>query len=231
MAESKKSFIAYSDWHGMFKALPDDIAGKLIKHIFSYVNDENPLSEDFIINALFEQIKSTLKRDLVKWDKERSQRSEAGKKSAELRATKSNERSTVVNEIQRNPTVSVSVSVSDNETEKGILGSNEPTLVINEIPKSFKKQKKGRGAEISFQDSDIFEQNRFKEKFPEWNKEKLRYYYDSALNYSEQGNKYINWASAIRTWASREDFKGGGTYQPQQANNQSPQKTRYKIHG
>ncbi|MBP93641.1 MAG: hypothetical protein CMC55_05940 [Flavobacteriaceae bacterium] len=117
MAENKKSFIAYSDWNGMFKALPDDVAGKLIKHIFAYVNDEKPECDDYIINALFEQIKATLKRDLEKWDSQRAQRVEAGKKSAKSRAaTKSNERSTVVNEKTRKPTVSVSVSVnvSDN---------------------------------------------------------------------------------------------------------------------
>jgi hypothetical protein len=113
MAEFKKSFVAYSDWNGMFKALPDEVAGKLIKHIFSYVNDEHPTSDDYIINALFEPIKCTLKRDLQKWDKQREQRSDAGKKSAEIRSTKSNERSTSVNEIERNPTVSVNVSVSD----------------------------------------------------------------------------------------------------------------------
>lgn len=114
MAENKKSFVAYSDWHGMFKALPDEVAGKLIKHVFSYVNDENPNTDDFVINALFEQIKATLKRDLVKWDSQREQRSLAGKKSAEIRLTKSNERLTVVNEKVRNPTVSVSVSDSVN---------------------------------------------------------------------------------------------------------------------
>lgn len=113
MAEFKKSFVAYSDWNGMFKALPDEVAGKLIKHIFSYVNDEDPTSEDYLINALFEPIKCTLKRDLIKWDKQREQRSNAGKKSAEIRSTKSNERSTSVNENERNPTVSVNVSVSD----------------------------------------------------------------------------------------------------------------------
>ena len=118
MAENKKSFVAYSDWHGMFKVLPDEIAGKLIKHIFSYVNDENPQSEDYIINALFEQVKNTLKRDLKKWEEQRNQRSLAGKKSAEIRATKLNERSTSVNEIERNSTVSVSVSVSDNVNDK-----------------------------------------------------------------------------------------------------------------
>lgn len=118
MAEGKKSFIAYSDWHGTFKALPDDIAGQLIKYIFSYVNDEKPKPhENFVINALFEQVKATLKRDLDKWEKQREQRSKAGKKSAELRkSTKSNERSTVVNEKVRKATVNDNVNVNVNNT-------------------------------------------------------------------------------------------------------------------
>ena len=58
MAEEKKSFVVYSDWYGVFKEIPDELAGKLIKHIFSYVNDENPQSDDFMINALFSQIKN-----------------------------------------------------------------------------------------------------------------------------------------------------------------------------
>jgi hypothetical protein len=108
MAEGKKSFIAYSDWYGMFKALPDDVAGKLIKHIFSYVNDENPLSEDFVINALFEQVKSTLKRDLIKWELQQEQRKNAGLRSAEVRK----QNATLVN--GRSISSTVSVSVSDN---------------------------------------------------------------------------------------------------------------------
>jgi hypothetical protein len=117
MAINKKSFIAYSDWYGMFNALPNEVAGELIKHIFAYVNDENPTSDNFIINALFEQVKATLKRDLVKWEDQREQRSVAGKKSAEIRLTKSNERSNSLNETERKPTVSVSVSVSDSVTD------------------------------------------------------------------------------------------------------------------
>ena len=101
MAENKKSFIAYADWYGTFKSLPDEVAGKLIKHVFSYVNDENPTTEDFVVNALFEQIKCTLKRDLQRWEEQRKQRKMAGKKSAELRAIKSNERSISFNEIHQ----------------------------------------------------------------------------------------------------------------------------------
>ena len=117
MADNKKSFIAYSDWYGMFNALPNEVAGELIKHIFAYVNDENPTSDNFIINALFEQVKATLKRDLIKWEEQREQRSIAGKNSAKSRLTKSNERSIPLNETERKSTVSVSVNVNDNVSD------------------------------------------------------------------------------------------------------------------
>jgi hypothetical protein len=110
MAEGKKSFVAYSDWYGMFKALPDEVAGKLIKHIFSYVNDENPTTEDFVINALFEQVKSTLKRDLKKWEEQQEQRKQAGIRSAEVRK----QNATLVNARSLSSTVSVSGNVNDN---------------------------------------------------------------------------------------------------------------------
>lgn len=126
MAEGKKSFIAYSDWYGMFKALPDEVAGKLIKHIFSYVNDENPSSDDFVINALFEQVKSTLKRDLKKWEEQQEQRRQAGLRSAEIRkqnATLVNARS-ISSTV--NDSVNVSVSVSDNVKEKRVVNKFTP---------------------------------------------------------------------------------------------------------
>lgn len=79
MAEGKKSFVAYADWKGMFDELPDELAGKLIKHIFAYVNDESPETEDFVIKALFSQIKSTLKRDLQKWEDIKENKSLSGR--------------------------------------------------------------------------------------------------------------------------------------------------------
>ena len=68
MAENKKSFILYCDQRSVIDMLPDDIAGKLFKHIYAYVNDENPTSDDLLINLAFEPIKLQLKRDLLKWE-------------------------------------------------------------------------------------------------------------------------------------------------------------------
>jgi hypothetical protein len=39
--------------------------------LFRYVNDQNPIAEDRIIELLFIQIQTTLKRDLKKWEKVR----------------------------------------------------------------------------------------------------------------------------------------------------------------
>ena len=111
MAENKKSFLAYADWKETFDALSDEKAGELIKHIFSYVNDENPESECMLINAVFANIKHTLKRDLKKWENQHEQRKQAGKKSAEIRKRNS----TVVNGRSVSSTDSVSVIVNVNE--------------------------------------------------------------------------------------------------------------------
>lgn len=154
MAQGKKSFIAYSDWYGTFKSLPDEIAGKLIKHIFSYVNDENPSTDDYIINALFEQIKSTLKRDLVKWETQTEQRVNAGKRSAELRAlNKINESSTVVENRTRKSTVSDNVNVSVNDNVNDIINSIVPIEYFDLIKKwvDYKKEKKQQYKKIGLE--------------------------------------------------------------------------------
>jgi len=120
--EGKKSFILYCDQRDLFDQLSDEQAGQLIKHIYSYVNDENPISKNQIINLAFTPIKQSLKRDLKKWEKQHKQRIEAGKKSAESRRRNS----TTVNErsISSTDSVSVSVSVSDSVSDSVI---NIPT--------------------------------------------------------------------------------------------------------
>jgi len=121
MSKDKKSFILYLDQQDLFNKLPDDVAGKLIKHIFSYVNCENPEANDLLIDVAFSLIKQSLKRDLNKWESQLKQRSEAGKKSAEKRANEKQRKATTVETRSTNPTdsvnVSVSVSVSDSVRE------------------------------------------------------------------------------------------------------------------
>jgi len=60
MAENKKSFIMYTSWAAMFKALPDDVAGRLMKHVFTYVKDENPETDELVLNVCFAVMKAEL---------------------------------------------------------------------------------------------------------------------------------------------------------------------------
>ena len=70
------------------------------------------------------------------------------------------------------------------------------------------EEKEIKTKKVKFEDSNIFDKNKFKDYFSEWNKTKLAYYYDSALSYSAEGNKYANWGSAIRNWAKRDELQG-----------------------
>ena len=138
MAKGKKSFVLYSDQKELFEALTDEQSGKLIKHIFQYVNDENPTLDDPILKIAFITIKSILKRDLNKWEKQIKQRSEAGKKSAESRKRNA----TAVNENQRTLTDNVNVNVNDNVNENNQIDVDKINFVdlLNFFNKTFNKK-------------------------------------------------------------------------------------------
>lgn len=121
MAKEKKSFILYADQQGVFNQLPDEIAGRLIKHIFAYVNDEQPVTDELIINIAFEPIKQCLKRDLCRWKEYLDKQSVNGKKGG--RPKKPNE-SEITQAFLEKPkkadsvSVSVNDSVNENENDK-----------------------------------------------------------------------------------------------------------------
>jgi hypothetical protein len=79
MTEDKKGFLLYKDLIHTVEKMPDDKAGLLFKHILQYVNDNNPETDDLIIQLTFEPIKQQLKRDLKKYKDALDGKSNAGK--------------------------------------------------------------------------------------------------------------------------------------------------------
>ncbi len=92
----KKSFVLYTDQKEVFDELTDEDAGKLIKHIFAYVNDENPEQNDKLLKIAFLPIKTQLKRDLVIWDEKKQQRAEAGRMGGLAKASKASNASEIL---------------------------------------------------------------------------------------------------------------------------------------
>lgn len=140
MAEGKKSFVLYTDYTELFSELSNEDAGQLIKHIFAYVNDRNPVSDNPLVNVSFIPIKLQLKRDLAKWDSLREKRSEAGKASAEAKKNKVQQVSThvdfvtpVLNTVEQTSTkstVTVNATVTDNVNVNEILLKKEPKELL-----------------------------------------------------------------------------------------------------
>jgi len=68
MAQEKKSFLLYVDLIYTMEKLNDEQTGRLFKHILRYVNDLNPEPQDQFTEVVFEPIKQSLKRDLIKYE-------------------------------------------------------------------------------------------------------------------------------------------------------------------
>lgn len=148
MAENKKSFILYTDQSGVFNQLPDEIAGKLIKHIFAYVNDENPICDDLIINIAFEPIKQSLKRDLKRYEQYIEKQSLNGAKGGRpKKATETQETQPFFEKPKKADSVNESDSVNDNDNKINLLVFDEFYNLYNKKVnrnasiKSFKKIK------------------------------------------------------------------------------------------
>jgi len=131
MAENKKSFVAYCDWQETFEELSDEEAGKLVKHLFNYVNDKNPETSDKLTKMCFIPIKQSLKRDLKKYKGYIEKQSINGKKGGRPKNPTLLEKTQPFFEKPKKAD-SVSVSVSVSETKSNI-DSNKLLSVFNSI--------------------------------------------------------------------------------------------------
>lgn len=141
MAQGKKSFVLYADYIDVFEQLSNEDAGQLIKHMFNYVNDKDPTTDNKLVSLSFALIKSQLKRDLKKWDEIKLKRSESGKKGglakqANARSAKQN----LANQaVTVNDTVNVTVTSSIPPTIEDVISHIEEKTKLHFKDKRVKK--------------------------------------------------------------------------------------------
>lgn len=144
MAEGKKSFVLYSDLLPTIKKLVEkdrknktNNAGELFLHLLEYVCDNNPEPINDTVDLMFEPIKTTLKRDLQKWEvrSERSRENGAkgGRPPKYENLEKPKETQQVILEPKKPDSVNDSVSVNEN----GILLEKETKVNISERKQIF----------------------------------------------------------------------------------------------
>ncbi len=132
----KKSFILYADLLKIVEQLPDEQAGKLLKIVLKFVNEEEVCIEDLLLKIAFEPIKQQLIRDAEKWDSIKGKRSLAGKRSAEIKKEnqQSTTKSTLVECVEIDQTKS---TVSVNDTVNVTVSVNDTVNVINNSHEQF----------------------------------------------------------------------------------------------
>lgn len=79
MAENKKSFVLYADLIKSIEHLTNEEKGILFNHLLEYVNDKNPILEDRLILTAWKPIELQLKRDLIKFEKSKDEKSLSGR--------------------------------------------------------------------------------------------------------------------------------------------------------
>jgi hypothetical protein len=174
MAKDKKSFLLYCDQQGVFNKLPDEIAGKLIKHIFAYVNDENPPCDDLLLTIAFEPIKTQLKRDLRKYDDYIDKQKFNGAKGGR---PKKDETTQITQPFFEEPKKADNVNVTDTATVNDIKVNRDVFIKPSIV------ELKNYMLEIGMVDVS----------------EKWFDYYESN-GWLVGKNKMKNWKAAVRTW-------------------------------
>jgi len=198
MAENKKSFLLYCDSYSMVKQLPDDVAGRLLKHIFAYVNDENPVTDELLINIAFEPIKQQLKRDLIKYNefvkKQSINGSLGGRPKTQINPKKALGFLDNPNKPKKADSVTDSVNVIDNVN---VIKKNTITSLVEK--KQFEGSPYGDG-ELHYLVIEFAKKN--KEKYPK----------DFYYNFLEYWTGKIQFGSkkGFELWRTEKTFTLGG---------------------
>jgi len=137
MAENKNSFILYADLIHTVKKMPREKAGELFMVILSYVNDENPVIDDMVVDLVFEPVKQQLKRDLKKFETKKKKLSNSGIKGMEKRWGKGEEPITTLQDVITDDKVVISpiTNITDNVNDNVTVNVNDNDIIINDCVK------------------------------------------------------------------------------------------------
>tara|TARA_R110000787_G_scaffold126553_1_gene237865 strand:- start:794 stop:1507 length:714 start_codon:yes stop_codon:yes gene_type:complete len=205
MAENKKSFILYADLRGNIEHLTNEEKGVLFNHLLEYVNDMDPILEDRLILTAWKPIERQLKRDLQKFEEVKVKRSDAGKRSAQIRALNKSEqsstKSTSVESVKHrstNPTVNDNDNVNVNDNVNDI----KELIVVKSELKIPTKNLEARKYDFKLKVIDYkskYDTDMLKDFFEYWSEHGEN---DRKMRYEKQ--KSFGISRRLSTWMSRQ---------------------------
>ena len=174
----KESFVIYKAFYEPISELSDEDLGQLFRHIFLYqISGIEPINTSRVYMA-FQFFKNQFRLDNEKY----------------------------LNVVNRNKINGINGGrPKTQDNPKNPVGYLKPKKADNDNDNDNDKLLgKPKPRKIPFEESNLFDKISFKETFPDWSQDKLRHYYDSALRYSVEGNKYVSWELAIKQWERKD---------------------------
>lgn len=127
MAIGKKSVLLYCDLIHTIEKMDDKTAGEFFKHYLRYINDQEPETDNILVDITFESVKQNLKRDLRKWEKRAETSRENGKLGGRPPKVQKPKKPNGLLKNQTEPKEPVTVTVNDTVTDT----VNENDNIIN----------------------------------------------------------------------------------------------------
>lgn len=192
------SFVLYTDSRNLIELLTDEQSGKLLKAIFSYVEEGEAPDLDDVSTVVFTAIRNYLDRDQAKYQEVCQKRAEYGRKGGEAKASKSYQKLAKASKSYQT-IASVADSDSDNDTDN----DSESDSDINIKPSKPVKHKHGTYNNVLLTDQEL---EKLKEKYPDW---------ESKINTLSEGielkgYKYKSHYLAVMKWASNDKSEKKG---------------------
>jgi hypothetical protein len=213
----KKAFILYLDYWETIRHLNDEQLGALTRMLFEYQKEGILPETSHPVFLAFSFIKTTMDRDMEKWETKAEKSRENGQKGGrpsknqegyiETQKTQqviSEPKKPVKGKVSVSDKVSVTVNDTVNENEIGIY---IPSASLQVAPKI-----KPKGKHL-FKNSPYFDFATFSETFksttcfarhPNLDIELI---HEMMVNSEAKGYMYLNWIQAAANWVSREPHK------------------------
>ena len=200
---NKKSFYLFNDTEKVFEMLTDEEAGKLIKHLFSYVNDKESKLNDRLLEVAFEPIRLQLERDKKRYESVCERNRENGLKGGRPRKKRNPNNPVGLLETQNNPKEPKKAD-TDTDTDTDTDNKEKTNKKEVEFRESIKPFIEKYGKDIC---------NNFFLYWTEPNKSKTKLRYELEKTW-DVSRRLANWANRDKTFNTKNSEKDKSNVYP-----------------
>ena len=180
--DKRDSTIFYRSFYEAIKELPEVNQLEVYTAFFEHSLNFNKVELKGLSKTIYTLIEPQVEANLKRFENGNRPKRKQEKSETEAKE-KQNESKTEAN--------------NNNNNNNNVNKNNNISLEKKQIPKK-----------VFFKDSEFIKKELFRNALPDWSVEKLRYYYDALLTWSNEGNKKVDWIATAKVWERKDVAEG-----------------------